>query len=146
MASYSIQTLLLMISAFLVTFGPQITKETPVSVWVALPLSLVALQSAGQTYTSRALKFNALTSVVLTTNYCDLFADPKLFAGLTANPERNRRIIAPLMLLLGAFLGGVFAHSPLGLEAALWTGVGLKTLVTIAWFLFPEEKEDDDDE
>lgn len=136
------QMLLIMGGALVVTFGPKIDKDGPVKAEVMVPLCLVAFQSAGQAVTSRVLKYNGLTSVVLTSNYCDLFADAKLFtSGLTDNPERNRRLVAPLLLLLGAYLGGVFAHSDVGLAGALWTAVVMKALIVIAWFFWAADPE-----
>ncbi|CAN9338675.1 unnamed protein product [Alternaria alternata] len=102
-----------------------------------VPLASVAFQSSGQAVTSRALKYNGLTSVVLTSNYCDLFSDPQLFK--LSNVERNRRIGAPAMLLLGACIGGLYAHSSVGLAGALWTACGLKLLAVFAWVFWPSE-------
>jgi hypothetical protein len=104
---------------------------------VLLPIALIAFQSCGQAVASRALKYNALTSVVLTSIYCDLFSDPDLF-GLR-NTERNRRAAAPLLLLFGAFCGGLMAHSSLGIAGALWTAAFLKTLIVVTWFLWPSD-------
>ncbi|EXJ56191.1 hypothetical protein A1O7_09122 [Cladophialophora yegresii CBS 114405] len=106
---------------------------------VLVPIALVAFQSSGQAVTSRALQYNSLTSVVLTSIYCDLFSDPLLMAGLSANAERNRRAAAPLLLLVGAILGGVWAHSSVGLAGALWTAAGLKIIIIGAFFLWRAE-------
>ena len=133
--SYSFQTLLITAAALIVTFGNNTTNELN---WqVLVPLASVAFQSSGQAVTSRALGYNGLTSVVLTSNYCDLFSDPNLFA--VKNVERNRRIAAPLLLLLGACFGGLYAHSSVGLAGALWTAVVLKVLVVIAWVFWNSE-------
>ena len=78
--------------------------------------------------------------MVLTSNYCDLFSDSRLFEwGLKANPERNRRIAAPILLLAGAMIGGVWAHSSVGLTGALWTAFGLKAVVVVAWAVWAPE-------
>lgn len=106
-----------------------------------VPLASVAFQSSGQAVTSRALGYNGLTSVVLTSVYCDCFSDPNLFA--LNNVERNRRVAAPLFLLLGACFGGLYAHSSIGLPGALWTAVGLKIVTVIAWIFW---KSDDANE
>lgn len=138
-ASYSAQLLLIVVAAVIVTVGDQVKDKLN---WqVLVPLASVAFQSSGQAVTSRALQFNGLTSVVLTSNYCDLFSDPKLFAW--DNVERNRRIGAPLLLLLGACIGGLWAHSGVGLAGALWTAVGLKTLIVVAWMFWTGEKNED---
>lgn len=126
-------------AAVIVTVGDAVKTELH---WqVLVPLAAVAFQSSGQAVTSRALQFNGLTSVVLTSNYCDLFSDPKLFAW--DNVERNRRIGAPLLLLLGACIGGLWAHSGVGLAGALWTAVGLKMLIVVAWVFWTAEKLDE---
>lgn len=106
-----------------------------------MPIALVAFQACGQAVTSRALKYNALTSVVLTSIYCDLFSDVELFR--VDNPERNRRLGAPVMLLIGALLGGLFAHSDLGIAGALWTASVLKFLIVLVWTLWPGEDGDE---
>ena len=100
----------------------------------------MAFQSCGQAVASRALKFNALTSVVLTSIYCDLFSDQGLF--VARNVERNQRAAAPLMLLVGAVVGGVFAASSVGIQGALWTATALKGCIILAWLFWPEERND----
>jgi hypothetical protein len=57
--------------------------------------------------------------------------------------ERNRRIAAPLLLLLGACFGGLWAHTSVGLAAALWTAVVLKAMAVIAWVFWKSETEDE---
>ncbi|KAB5566080.1 hypothetical protein GE09DRAFT_1171362 [Coniochaeta sp. 2T2.1] len=137
-ASFLSQMALTIIAAAIVTFGPSVGKEE-ISWNVLLPIALVAFQSCGQAVTSRALKYNSLTSVVLTSIYCDLFSDPDLFK--LDNPERNRRLGAPVMLLVGAVLGGLFAHSSFGIAGALWTAAVFKLLAIITWLVWPAESE-----
>ncbi|KAI1608293.1 hypothetical protein EDD37DRAFT_654290 [Exophiala viscosa] len=136
--SFCMQLVLIVVAAVIVMID---TGEAGQLRWeVLVPLALVAFQSSGQAVTSRALQYNALTSVVLTSIYCDLFSDPLLVAGLTQNAERNRRAAAPLLLLAGAIFGGLWAHSSLGLAGALWTAAGLKIVIMGAFFLWKAEK------
>ena len=128
-------------AALLVTLGPNTDKNGPVTEFIAIPIALIAFQSAGQAVTSRVLAYGSLTSVVLTSIYCDLFSDPKLFTAPSANPERNRRATAPVLLLIGAFFGGLWAHSDFGLAGALWTAVFLKVFVIIAWCCWSAEED-----
>jgi hypothetical protein len=138
-ASYSIQLLFIVVAALIVTLGEHSSEGLH---WqVLVPIAVVAFQSSGQAVTSRALQYAGLTSVVLTSNYCDLFSDPKIFAA--SNVERNRRIAAPLLLLLGACFGGLWAHTSVGLAAALWTAVVLKAMAVIAWVFWKSETEDE---
>ncbi|KAK3311082.1 uncharacterized protein B0T15DRAFT_507677 [Chaetomium strumarium] len=147
--SFIFQTILTSVAAAIVTFttatgspagataGDQ--KTTTIGWHVLLPIALVAFQACGQAVVSRALRYNALTSVVLTSIYCDLFSDADLFA--LRNVERNQRTAAPLLLLLGAFLGGKFAHSVLGVAGALWTAAVLKAMVVVVWIVWPSDGE-----
>lgn len=135
--SFCVQLALIVASAVIVTID---SKSDDSLRWeVVIPLAVMAFQSSGQAVTSRALKYNALNSVVLTSIYCDLFSDAELFAGLGENAERNRMMLAPLCLLLGAMLGGYWSHSAIGLAGALWMAVGLKFLIIIAWALWRKE-------
>ncbi|EDU46470.1 membrane protein [Pyrenophora tritici-repentis] len=134
-ASYSFQALLVAVAATIATFGKD-TKEG-LHWQMLVPLASLSFQSSGQAVTSRALKHHGFTSIVLTSNYCDLFSDPALFK--MSNFERNRRIGAPLALLTGACIGGLYAHSSVGLAGALWTAVVLKVIAVFAWLFWQSE-------
>ncbi|KIW33142.1 uncharacterized protein PV07_00013 [Cladophialophora immunda] len=139
LASFATQLLLVIVAAVVVMVD---SKQGSDLRWeVIVPLSLVAFQSSGQAVTSRALQYNSLTSVVLTSIYCDLFSDPLIMAGLSQNAERNRRAAAPLLLLLGAIFGGIWAHSPVGLAGALWTAAALKITIILAFFLWKAQPQ-----
>lgn len=140
-ASFAAQAALCVVAAAIVTWGPGGYGPDDITWDVLVPIALVAFQACGQAVTSRALKYNALTSVVLTSIYCDLFSDVELFRA--DNPERNRRLGAPVMLLVGALLGGLFAHSDLGIAGALWTASVLKFLIVLVWALWPGEDGDE---
>lgn len=141
-ASYTLQLLLIVLAALVVTFGHDETGNKEHLSWqVLIPLGAVAFQSSGQAVTSRVLQYGGLTSVVLTSNYCDLFGDANLFAA--SNIERNRRIAAPVLLLAGAMLGGLWAHTETGLAGALWTAVALKAVAVVAWIVWSAEPEED---
>lgn len=115
--------------------------DDPIAWHILLPISLVAFQSAGQAVTSRVLKYNALTTVALTGIYRDLFSDTDIFTW--RHPERDRRIGAPVCLIIGAFLGGRFAHSSLGVAGALWAASALKMGAVVAWFFWPAASDDE---
>ncbi|RWA10271.1 hypothetical protein EKO27_g4824 [Xylaria grammica] len=139
-ASFFIQIALIVVAAFILTYGPKSSDPSQAIGWPELvPIALIAFQSCGQAVASRALKHNALTSVVLTSIYCDLFSDANLLAA--QNVERNRRVAAPLLLLGGAVAGGVLAHSWVGCAGALWVAAALKLAIVIAWFVWPADKQ-----
>lgn len=139
-ASFTLQMILIAVAATMVTLSPQrLTPKGPLTYRVILPLALIGFQAAGQAYLSRVLKYGGLTSVVLTSVYCDLFSDQELFTSPKSNVERNRRAAAAILLLLGAVCGGFWAHSSIGLAGALWTAAVLKLFVMIAWCFWASE-------
>jgi uncharacterized membrane protein YoaK (UPF0700 family) len=127
------QTLLTMAAALVVMRDTNEPPGKELRWQVLVPIALAAFQSAGQAVTSRVLKCNALSSVVLTTIYCDLFSDANIFAGIMQNEERNHRAVAPIALLMGVIGGGLWAKSAFGIAGALWTAAGLKLLIVLAW-------------
>lgn len=143
-SSYLFQTLLIVAAAIIVTLDKTTEADKEKLRWaVMLPLALIAIGSSGQCVSSRALDKNSLTSVVLTSIYCDLFSDPRLLS-FSGNPSRNQRVAAPICVVLGALAGGFWAHSSIGLTGALWTAAGLKFCIVVAWAVWwtaPENRD-----
>ncbi|OHE92996.1 hypothetical protein CORC01_11719 [Colletotrichum orchidophilum] len=106
------------------------TSENPL---VMVPLALLAFQFGGQIVTSRILGYNEVPTNVLTSVYCDLLSDPKLFAPLKDNPKRNRRFLAVVLLILGGIVGGWLQRSRAGMPGALWISGGVKFVIAVAW-------------
>jgi len=141
-SAHLIQMLFVVLAAIIVMLDAGQPKEE-LRWQVLVPIALVAFQAAGQAVTSRALKFNALTSVVLTSIYCDLFSDANLFASITQNVERNQRASAPIALLIGVVGGGIWAKSSFGMAGALWTAATLKAGIAIGWMLWAPVKDEE---
>ncbi|KAF5679770.1 DUF1275 domain-containing protein [Fusarium heterosporum] len=98
---------------------------------------ILAFQSAGQIVASRVLKYNSMPTVVLTSLYCDLMSDAKLFtAPITDNADRNRRALGAILLFAGAVSGGFLSKSWVGFAGALWIAAFLKLCITTAWVLW----------
>ncbi|GKT42838.1 uncharacterized protein ColSpa_03019 [Colletotrichum spaethianum] len=106
------------------------TSEDPL---VMVPLALLAFQFGGQIVTSRILGYNEVPTNVLTSVYCDLLSDPKLFAPLRENPKRNRRFLAVVLLVLGGIVGGWLQRSQAGMPGALWISGAVKFIIAVAW-------------
>ncbi|KAK1995440.1 hypothetical protein LX36DRAFT_162600 [Colletotrichum falcatum] len=106
------------------------TSENPL---VLVPLALLAFQFGGQIVTSRLLGYNEVPTNVLTSVYCDLLSDPKLFAPLRENPKRNRRLLAVILLVLGGIFGGWLQRSQAGMPGALWISGAVKFIIAVAW-------------
>ncbi|KAJ5413757.1 hypothetical protein N7509_000384 [Penicillium cosmopolitanum] len=96
-----------------------------------VPIVLLSLQSAGQIVASRALGFNEIPTVVITSLLCDLMSDPKLF--LLRNDKRDRRIIAFVLTLAGAIVGGWVTKATGNIAPILWLAAGIKFLVAGSW-------------
>lgn len=121
------------------------SRDQPLSWLVLVPVALVAFQSSGQAVTSRVLRQNGLTSVVLTSLYCDLFSHPDFLSRkVFGNAEEMQRAAAVVCLLLGTVLGGLWAHSSTGFMGALWTAAVLKGVIILAWLVWKEAKTEQD--
>jgi uncharacterized membrane protein YoaK (UPF0700 family) len=96
-----------------------------------IPIVLLSLQSAGQIVASRALGFNEIPTVVITSLLCDLMSDPKLF--LLRNEKRDRRVVAFILTLVGAIVGGWVTKATGEIAPILWLSAGIKLSVVIAW-------------
>lgn len=132
-ASFLVQLACIIAAATIVTIWRPV-RDAPLSWLVLVPLALVAFQSSGQAVTSRVLNYNGLTSVVLTSIYCDLFSHPDLLSTkVIGHAEEMRRAGAVVCLLFGTVLGGLWAHSSVGLMGALWTAAILKGVIVLAW-------------
>lgn len=142
-ASFIAQTVCISLAALIVTiFRP--ARDAPLSWLVLVLLALVAFQSSGQAVTSRVLSFNGLTSVVLTSIYCDLFSHPDLLSTkLVGNTEEKRRFGAVVCLLLGVILGGLWARSSIGMMGALWTAAIFKSFIIVAWSCWKGKDEEE---
>ena len=82
---------------------------------------------------------------VLTSVYCDLLSDPKLFAPVAANPKRNRRFAAVVLLIAGGVVGGWIQKTHAGMSAVLWIAGFIKLVIALAWLWWsgkPDESQE----
>ncbi|KZM19333.1 uncharacterized protein EKO05_0002918 [Ascochyta rabiei] len=157
-SSFAIQALLVAVVAIITTI-PVIPNHPPVVITrndsefltFTMPstfpgsdfaaITILAFQSAGQIVASRALKYNAMPTVVLTSLYCDLMSDAQLFtAPLGQNADRNRRFLGAVLLLAGAISGAFLTKSDAGFKGGLWIAVFIKTTMAVAWFFWKQKK------
>lgn len=96
-----------------------------------VPIFLLSLQSAGQIVASRALGFNEIPTVVITSLLCDMMSDPKLF--VLRNVKRDRRMIAFVLTLVGAIIGGWVTKVTKAISPILWVSAGIKGLLVLVW-------------
>ncbi|KAJ5824729.1 hypothetical protein N7447_007069 [Penicillium robsamsonii] len=137
MLSFTLQASIILLTAGLVQGGAvssalagEGSQEIPP--WdQEVPIVLLSLQSAGQIVASRALGFNEIPTVVITSLLCDLMSDPQLF--LVRNVKRDRRIIAFVLTLVGAIVGGWVTKVTGAISPILWLSAGIKGLLVLAW-------------
>jgi len=79
------------------------------------------------------------TTVVLTTTWCELMADPKLFDIRRIVISRDHKILAIVSLFLGGFLGRVFLDI-VGSAATLGIGTGIRLIISVWWLFVPEKQ------
>ncbi|KAM0544120.1 hypothetical protein ACHAPJ_012002 [Fusarium lateritium] len=113
----------------------RVQNSFPASDYAAI--TILAFQSAGQIVASRVLKYNAMPTVVLTSLYCDMMSDAKLFtAPINDNADRNRRALGAILLFAGAVSGGFLSKSWAGFAGALWIAAFFKLCIAFAWALW----------
>lgn len=136
--SFVLQAVLCFISAALITAGIVPEKAgslLPDDFIVLVPLALLSISSGGQIVVSRFLGYGELTSIVLTSAYCDFAFDEKLLtSGLSQNSKRNRRAASAVMMVTGAIAGGFLTKND-DIASAIWIAGALKILVA-SLFLF----------
>ncbi|KAF2168237.1 hypothetical protein M409DRAFT_65710 [Zasmidium cellare ATCC 36951] len=115
-------------------------EEIVHNILIVALLPPLAFQSGMQIASSRLMGFNELPVNVLTSTYCDLMGDFKLFA--LNNVKRNRRVAAAVLLLIGSICSGWLMRSPGGLESVLWVAAGIKILVGVSMWCFLPAAED----
>ncbi|KAG2043936.1 hypothetical protein BDR03DRAFT_851064 [Suillus americanus] len=76
------------------------------------------------------------TTVVLTTTWCELMADPQLFNIRRLVISRDHKILAISSLFLGGFLGRALLDT-IGSAGTLGVGTGLRFIVSIWWLFVP---------
>lgn len=131
-------TALLVQSDLIEGIPPEPEAEDP---WTQeVPIILISVQAAGQIVASRALGYNEIPTVVITSVLCDLMSDPKLF--LSRNEKRDRRVVAFVLTLVGAISGGWITKATADIYACLWLIAGTKLVIVGAWVFWKEDMND----
>jgi len=79
------------------------------------------------------------TTIVLTTVWCELMADPKLFNFRHWVISRDHKVIAIGALFLGGFVSRAILQA-IGSPAALGIGTGLRVAIALSWLFVPGKK------
>lgn len=86
---------------------------------------------------SRALGFNEIPTVVITSLLCDLVSDAELLAW--RNGKRDRRIVASCLTLLEAIAGGCITRATGDTAPVLWLAGGIKLVLVVLWVIWRGE-------
>ena len=142
--SFAIQVIMLLLTACLIQMdviaGIPISKiveaaDADIIDWTQeAAIVLLSFQSAGQIVASRALGFNEIPTVVITSLLCDLVSDAELLA--LRNGKRDRRIVAFCLTLLGAIAGGWITRVTGDIAPVLWIAAGIKFVLVVLWVLW----------
>ncbi|KAI0746588.1 hypothetical protein C8Q80DRAFT_1176063 [Daedaleopsis nitida] len=76
------------------------------------------------------------TTIVLTTVWCELMADPNLFKLRQSVISRDHKLIAIVALFLGGFVGRAIIDAA-GAAATLGVGTGMRVLIALWWLFVP---------
>lgn len=135
--SSALQTILVFIAGSLqLHYSDSVGPDTTIG---RILVGLLAFSSGSQVAVVRGLKITDITTAMATAAYIDIFIDPKLFAKLSENRARNRRVLFLSMLVAGSFAGaGIGARTNFGV--AVLVSAAIKTLVTFL-FIFNRENE-----
>lgn len=144
--SFAMQALFVFVSAIIFQINriPHSLHDQPTSGPLFLeliPLAMLAFQCGGQIAASRAMGFNELPTVVLTSVYFDIASDPALSAKLSANIKRNRRIGSVVAIITGASTGAWLCRSDAEMQSALWISAFLKASIAVSWVIWPTDPE-----
>ena len=77
-------------------------------------------------------------AVVLTTIWCELFADRQLFDRRRI-PARDDKFLALFCIFFGAFVGRTLVDL-IGAAGALGMGAGIRIVITLGWLVVPEKR------
>ncbi|KAF3925981.1 hypothetical protein ABW20_dc0107164 [Dactylellina cionopaga] len=143
--SFFVQAVLIVIAASLVegkvvpiaTAAEQASGRTKYHHISLLPLAFLAFQAGGQIVVSRSFGHNHIPSIVLTSLYSDLVADPLFFQPV--NVKRNERIASAVLVLTGAISGG-WIMKETSMAAVLWFAAAIKFAIMVGFAFWPQEK------
>ncbi|KAF3907041.1 hypothetical protein AA313_de0204691 [Arthrobotrys entomopaga] len=143
--SFFMQATFIVIAAALVegkiipiaTPAEQATGRTKYHYISLLPLAFLAFQAGGQIVVSRSFGHNHIPSIVLTSLYTDLVADPLFFQPV--NVKRNERFASAVLVLTGAITGGWIMRKT-DMAAVLWFAAAIKYAIMTGFIFWPAEK------
>ncbi|EIW77452.1 hypothetical protein CONPUDRAFT_139327 [Coniophora puteana RWD-64-598 SS2] len=141
-----IQTLFTMVAAIAIwkSGEPSVAVERGEIAWgSALSFVCVGFMSASmglQGIMGKRINTQFTTTVVLTTTWCELVAEPTLFHVRRLVRTRDHKAIAIFACFLGGFAGRAILQA-IGSAKTLGIGTVLRLLITVSWVFMPAKKK-----
>ncbi|KAH8993610.1 hypothetical protein EDB86DRAFT_2928827 [Lactarius hatsudake] len=101
-------------------------------------LGLMSMSMGLQGIMGKRVNTQFATTIVLTTVWCELMADPKLFI-LRPVTTRDHKIVGIAALFVGGFCSRAILQA-IGSPASLGIAAGLRVLVALSWFFVPAKR------
>jgi len=103
-------------------------------------LALMSMSMGLQGIMGKRVNTQFATTIVLTTVWCELMADPKLFVGRRVT-SRDHKVLAVTSVFVGGFCSRAILQA-IGSPASLGIGTGLRVLLAFSWFFVPGKPTD----
>jgi len=98
-------------------------------------LGLISASMGLQGIMGKRVNTQFATTIVLTTVWCELMADPKLFV-FRPVPSRDHKILGIAALFIGGFCSRAILQA-IGSPASLGIGAGIRVVIAFSWFFVP---------
>ncbi|KAH9171076.1 hypothetical protein EDB89DRAFT_1974048 [Lactarius sanguifluus] len=116
-----------------VASGRDVPSWTNASTYACL--GLMSMSMGLQGIMGKRVNTQFATTIVLTTVWCELMADPKLFI-LRPVTTRDHKILGVAALFVGGFCSRAILQE-IGSPASLGIAAGLRVLIALSWFFVP---------
>ncbi|KAI0305332.1 hypothetical protein B0F90DRAFT_1815561 [Multifurca ochricompacta] len=119
-----------------------VASERAIPAWTSAGtyacLGLISASMGLQGIMGKRVNTQFATTIVLTTVWCELMADPKLFVTHRLI-SRDHKIIAIASLFVGGFCSRAILQA-IGSPASLGIGTGLRVVIALSWFFVPGKR------
>jgi len=101
-------------------------------------LGLISASMGLQGIMGKRVNTQFTTTIVLTTVWCELMGDPKLFVARPVT-TRDHKMIAIAALFIGGFCSRAILQA-IGSPASLGIGAGIRVVIALSWFFVPAKR------
>jgi uncharacterized membrane protein YoaK (UPF0700 family) len=102
-------------------------------------LGLMSMSMGLQGIMGKRVNSQFATTIVLTTVWCELVADPKLFNFRHMVKTRDHKVLGIFALFIGGFTSRAILQT-IGAESSLGIACGIRVLMAISWLFVPAKK------